>query len=125
MSTNNFGKSDLFALNNIVQASMIMYPKEVIIATLRDLFAEDSFYHYTKDAWGFANTQDHTDLPPGADLPANSPGSSNSLPGIETLAKLNIELLFFKMTMAITPPSLTHPLVSPMVFGKAPLASTS
>ena len=48
---------------------MLVYPKEVIIATLRDFFSQDSYYHYSKDQWGFANTTDHTDLAPGADLP--------------------------------------------------------
>jgi len=67
--SNNFSKSDLFALHHIVQSSMIVYPKEIIIATLRDFFSKDSYYHYSKDQWGFPNTTDHTDLPPGADLP--------------------------------------------------------
>lgn len=70
MSTNNFFKSDLFGIYNIIQASMLVYPKEVIIASLRDFFSRDSYYHYSKDQWGFANTTDHTDLPPGADLPS-------------------------------------------------------
>jgi hypothetical protein len=69
MSSNNFFRSDLMGIYNIVQASMIVYPKEVIIATLRNFFAEDSFYHFQKDAFGFPNTTDHTDLPLGADLP--------------------------------------------------------
>ena len=78
MSTNNFSKSDIFDLNNFVQSSMIVYPKEIVIATLRDYFSRDSFYHYAKDQWGFANTTDHTDLPPGADLPTtfNSHGAN-------------------------------------------------
>ena len=69
MSTNNFSKSDLFQLHDIVQSSMIVYPKEIIIATLRDFFSKDSYYHYSKGQWGFPNTTDHTDLPPGADFP--------------------------------------------------------
>lgn len=69
MSTNNFTKSDLFGLYDMVQFSMVSYPKEIIIATLRDYFSHDSYYHYARDQWGFANTTDHTDLPPGADLP--------------------------------------------------------
>ena len=76
MSTNNFSKSDLFPIHNIIQASMLVYPKEIIIATLRDFFSKDSYYHYSKDQWGFANTTDHTDLPPGADLPVGSFGST-------------------------------------------------
>lgn len=69
MSTNNFFRSDLYGLYNIVQASMLVYPKEIIIDTLRNFFGQDSYYHYSRDQWGFANTTDHTDLPPGADLP--------------------------------------------------------
>ena len=76
--SNNFFRSDLFGIFNIVQASMIVYPKEIIIATLRDFFAYDSFYHFSKDQWGFPNTTDHTDLPPGADLPYG-PGSHPEL----------------------------------------------
>src|SRR5574338_1021430 len=72
MSSNNFFRSDLFGIYNIIQASMIVYPKEIIIATLRDFFSKDSYYHYSKDQWGFPNTTDHTDLPPGADMPAGA-----------------------------------------------------
>lgn len=86
MAANNFFKSDLMRLNHIVQASMLVYPKEVIIATLRDFFSHDSTYHYSKNQWGFANTTDHTDLPLGADVPtifnkygANEPGLSTRL----------------------------------------------
>jgi len=72
MSSNNFFKSDLYGIYNIVQASMIVYPKEIIIATLRDFFSKDSYYHFSKDAFGFPNTTDHTNLPLGADLPFGS-----------------------------------------------------
>lgn len=68
MSANNFFKSDLFGIHNIIQASMLVYPKEIIIATLRDFFSKDSYYHYSKDQWGFPNTVDHTDLVPGAGI---------------------------------------------------------
>lgn len=70
MSTGNFFKSDLYNIHHIIQASMLVYPKEIIIATLKDFFSKDSYYHYSKDQWGFANTTDHTDLAPGADLPS-------------------------------------------------------
>jgi hypothetical protein len=51
---------------------MIGYPKEIIIATLRDFFSKDSYYHYSKDVWGFPNTSDHTDLPLGSGIHDNS-----------------------------------------------------
>jgi hypothetical protein len=75
MSSNNVFKSDLFGLHNIIQASMLVYPKEIILATLRDFFSKDSFYHFSKNSWGYPNTTDHTDLPPGADIPY---GAANS-----------------------------------------------
>lgn len=78
MGSNNFFRSDLFGIYNIIQASMIVYPKEIIIATLRDFFSKDSYYHFSKDQWGFPNTTDHTDLPPGADLP-RGPGARPEL----------------------------------------------
>jgi len=68
MSTNNLFKSDLNSIYNIIQSSMIVYPKEIIIATLRDYFSKDSYYHFVKDQWGFANTTDHTDIPLDAGL---------------------------------------------------------
>lgn len=78
MGSNNFFRSDLFGVYNVIQASMIVYPKEIIIATLRDFFSHDSYYHFSKDQWGFPNTTDHTDLPSGADLPYG-PGAQPSL----------------------------------------------
>lgn len=48
---------------------MLIYPKEIIISTLRDYFSRSELYHYSKDKWGFANTTDHTDLPLGSDVP--------------------------------------------------------
>lgn len=69
MSTNNFFTSDLPRIHNIVQNSMMVYPKELIISVLRDYFSKDSYYHYSNDEWGFPNVTDHTDLPPGADIP--------------------------------------------------------
>lgn len=69
MSSNNFFKSDLEKIHNIIQGSMLVYPKEIIIEFLRNLFSKDSYYHYSRDQWGFANTTDHTDLPLGSDIP--------------------------------------------------------
>lgn len=70
-STGNFFKSDLYKIHNVVQNTMIVYPKEIIIATLRDFFSLDSYYHYVKDAFGFPQTPDHTDLPIDAGLTDN------------------------------------------------------
>ncbi len=75
MSSNDVFKSDLYGLYNLIQASMLVYPKEMIIDLLRNWFDEDSYYHYSKDQWGFPNTTDHTDLPPGADIPSPNDNS--------------------------------------------------
>ena len=72
MSTNNVFRSDLYDLHGIIQNTMVNHPKEIIIATLRDYFSRDSFFHFVKDAWGFPNTVDHTDLPIEAGLHDNT-----------------------------------------------------
>lgn len=72
MATNNFYRSDLEGLHNVVQNSMTLYPKELIIATLRDFFSKDSWYHYVHDLWGYPQTPDHTNLPQDAGLADNA-----------------------------------------------------
>ena len=86
MSTNNIFTSDLYKIHNVIQSSMLVYQKEAIIATLRDFFSKDSYYHYSRDAFGFPNTTDHTDLPLGADIPsgAYSHPELNNLSNIST-----------------------------------------
>lgn len=85
MSSGNFFKSDLFSIHNIIQASMLVYPKEMIISTLKDFFSKDSYYHFSKDQWGYNNTTDHTDLAPGADLPSG-PGAQPLLSNTTNLS---------------------------------------
>jgi len=60
--------TDLYDLFDVTQSSMVRYPKEVIIFTLREVFEKDSFYHFSSDDWGYPNTPDHTDLNPEAGL---------------------------------------------------------
>jgi hypothetical protein len=60
--------TDLFALFNSVQNTQIAYPKELIIATLRDVFSVDTTYHYVRDPWGFPFTPNLTDVSPDAGL---------------------------------------------------------
>jgi hypothetical protein len=72
MATGSLNRSDLPKLHGIVQNSMITYPKEIVIDTLRNFFSQDSYYHYVKDVWGFPNTTDNTDLPLEAGLNDNS-----------------------------------------------------
>lgn len=68
MVSNNFFKSDLNSLHFIVQNTMTLRIKELVIATLRDFFSKDSFYSYRTDHYGFPQTPDHTDLPLEAGL---------------------------------------------------------
>jgi hypothetical protein len=68
MGTANTHKTDLYSLFNYVQNTQITHPKEIFIETLRNYFSEDSYYHYSRDQWGFPNTPDHTNLLLGAGL---------------------------------------------------------
>ena len=54
--------SDLYKINSIVQSSFIRYPKDLIISTLKEFFAKDSYYHYVRDEYGFAKVNNHTGL---------------------------------------------------------------
>lgn len=45
---------------------MIVFPKEICVATLRNFFAADSYYRFVQDEYGFPKTPDHLDLPPDA-----------------------------------------------------------
>lgn len=63
MVTNNFFLSNLPHIHHIVQNSMTLYPKELVIAQLRDFFSRDQYYHYVHDRFGYPQTPDHTNLP--------------------------------------------------------------
>lgn len=71
MKTGSFFSSNLFSLYNVIQNVQIIYPKELIIGTLREYFSKDTKYHYVKDEWGFPKTPDHTDLDPLSGLNDN------------------------------------------------------
>jgi hypothetical protein len=71
MGTGNNVKTDLYGLYNYVQNTMISYPKELFIETLREFFSADSYYAYHRDEWGFPKTPDHTDLPSHSGLSDN------------------------------------------------------
>lgn len=58
----NINKSDLYSIFNYVQNTMISSPKEIFIENLKKFFSKDSYFHYSRDPWGFPNTPDHTDL---------------------------------------------------------------
>lgn len=72
MTTNNFFRSDLPNVHHIVQNSMLVYPKEAILAVLKDYFSHDTYYHYVADEWGYNKTPDQTGLPLDAGMYDNS-----------------------------------------------------
>lgn len=51
--------TDLYKLYHIVQSNFIRYPKDLIISTLKEFFAKDSYYHYVRDEYGFAKVNNH------------------------------------------------------------------
>jgi len=60
MVTNNFTKSELDKLYYVVQNSLIIFPKQIVIETLRNFFADDLYYRYVQDAFGFPKVVDQT-----------------------------------------------------------------
>src|ERR1017187_9720355 len=71
MGTLNFTKTDLYNLHNYVQQTMISFPKELFIETLRAFFKDDSYYRYQADQYGFPKVPDHTNMPADAGLENN------------------------------------------------------
>lgn len=65
-ATGNIVRTDLYQIYNVVQNTLMSYPKELIIGMLREEFSKDSYYKYTCDEWGYPKVPDHTDLPLGA-----------------------------------------------------------
>lgn len=61
-------RTDLFALHNVIQNTLISNPKDIVIGYLRDFFEQDSTYHYVSDEWGFPKVADHTNLPSEAGI---------------------------------------------------------
>lgn len=55
--------SDLYRINNIVQNQFLSYPKEIFIATIREAFSRDTYFHYVADEWGFPKVPSHLNLP--------------------------------------------------------------
>jgi hypothetical protein len=64
--TGNLVRHDLYQIHHVVQNTLMAYPKELIIGMLREEFAQDSWFHFVKDEWGYPKIPDHTDLPLGA-----------------------------------------------------------
>ena len=68
MATGNSFKTELYDLYYYTQSSFISYPKELFIETLREFFSQYSYYHYSRDAWGYPNVTDHTNQLPDAGI---------------------------------------------------------
>lgn len=60
--------SDIFNLENIVQQTGIVHGKNILIDTLRHIFAQDRQYKYVSDVFGFPKTPSHLGLDPEAGL---------------------------------------------------------
>lgn len=72
MVSTSYFKSDLPRLHSIVQNTMNVNAKEIIIFSLRDFFSHDSFYRFTVDHYGFPKVVDLTDLPLDAGISDDS-----------------------------------------------------
>jgi hypothetical protein len=62
MTTANYFKSDLPGIFNIVQNTMIRYPKDLVIDLLRQYFAQDTYYRYVADEFGFPKIRKQNNL---------------------------------------------------------------
>ena len=60
--------SDIFGLENIMQQSGIVFAKNIIIDTLREIFRRDREFAYRTDVFGFPKTPSHLGLDPEAGL---------------------------------------------------------
>jgi len=60
--------SDIFNLEYVVQQTGMVHGKNLLIDTLRDIFAQDREYKYVSDVFGFPKTPYHLGLDPAAGL---------------------------------------------------------
>lgn len=63
--------TDIFNLENVVQQTGIVHGKNILIDTIRDIFARDREYKYVADVFGFPKTPSHLGLDPSAGLDDN------------------------------------------------------
>lgn len=71
MSSNNFYKSDLPRIFNIVQNTMIRYPKDLVLDVLKKYYEQDTYYRLVRDEFGFVKVTDNTNLPLDAGMKDN------------------------------------------------------
>lgn len=55
--------TELYGIYHVVQNTMLRFPKDLIVASLRHFFDQDSKYSFSSDEWGFPQTPDLTDIP--------------------------------------------------------------
>ena len=55
-----------------LNSDQLKFFADYIESKLGIVYSKDSYYHYSRDAFGFPNTTDHTDLPLGADMPSGA-----------------------------------------------------
>src|SRR5271169_3300510 len=60
--------SDIFNLENIFELGGMVYSKNILIDTLRDVFSADRQYKYVSDVFGFPLTPSELGLSPSAGL---------------------------------------------------------
>jgi len=60
--------SDILGLESVVSQSGILFCKNVLIDTLREVFRRDRYYGYRDDSFGFPRTPSHLGLDPDAGI---------------------------------------------------------
>lgn len=58
--------TDLYEIYHTTENTLIRYPKDAIISTLKNYFSKDSKYHFVSDEWGYPKTPDLTNVPSDA-----------------------------------------------------------
>lgn len=62
LGTGMFVFSDVYSLDNITRHVGIVHGRNLIVDTLKEVFARDREYHYVSDIFGYPKTPDHTNL---------------------------------------------------------------
>ena len=62
LGTGLFVFSDVYSLDNITKHVGIVHGRNLIIDTLKEIFARDREYHYVTDVFGYPKTPDHTNI---------------------------------------------------------------
>lgn len=64
--------SDIYNLDYIVQHSGIMFGRNILVDTLREIFSKDKEYRYLRDSFGFPKTPSHLNLEENAGIDDNT-----------------------------------------------------